>query len=296
MAIKLCYYINMTIDLKNKIKVLKDYFLKRPEVEMAFLFGSRAKGRETVESDIDIAVYFKPKTGRLEWEEKGEYENENQIWNEVEDILGITTDFVALNRAPSTLAFEILRTGTEIVVKNYFLYFKFLTLVSSEAIDFINTTKDYWLIKERSFSLTELDKQRLMKLVDFMEKELAEATGFKNDLDWKTYQHNSKERRNAERWVENIVNSSIDMAKILLASEKKKIADTYRDMLESLRLLAEFDPNMALKLGENTRIRNILAHEYLDIRFDRIRKFIDDAQPAYQYFLDFAKNILKNPE
>ena len=47
-------------------------------------------------------------------------------------------------------------------------------------------------------------------------------------------------------------------------------------------------------MADFTKLRNILAHEYLDIRFKQIKKFIDDAQPAYQYLLNFAKNLLKN--
>ncbi|MBF8277415.1 MAG: Polbeta protein [Candidatus Brocadiaceae bacterium] len=36
---------------------------------MAFLFGSYAKATAHRESDVDIAVYFRPKTKYLEWEE-----------------------------------------------------------------------------------------------------------------------------------------------------------------------------------------------------------------------------------
>lgn len=42
------------------IQALKEYFTKRDDVVMAFLFGSRAKGYARITSDWDIAIYFKP--------------------------------------------------------------------------------------------------------------------------------------------------------------------------------------------------------------------------------------------
>ena len=56
---------------EQKIERLKDYFDKRNDVVLAFLFGSHAKGAPYVHehSDWDIGVYFTPTTGRLEWED-----------------------------------------------------------------------------------------------------------------------------------------------------------------------------------------------------------------------------------
>jgi len=45
---------------EEKIKALKDYFARRNDVSMAFVFGSRAKNSAVKISDWDIAVYFKP--------------------------------------------------------------------------------------------------------------------------------------------------------------------------------------------------------------------------------------------
>jgi len=62
------------------LKNLKDYFEKRDDVLMAFLFGSYAKSMPHIESDIDIAVYFRTKSNRLEWEEFDiKYEGDNLV-------------------------------------------------------------------------------------------------------------------------------------------------------------------------------------------------------------------------
>jgi uncharacterized protein YutE (UPF0331/DUF86 family) len=95
-----------------------------------------------------------------------------------------------------------------------------------------------------------------------------------------------------ERWVENLVNCSIDIAKILLASEKKATPDTYREMLKNLALLPGFDEQIALKLSSFSKLRNILAHEYLDIRFNQIEKFLNEFEPAFMALLDFTRKFL----
>ena len=47
--------------LQEKIDQLRDYFLKRDDIILAFLFGSQAKGLTRPSSDWDVALYFKPR-------------------------------------------------------------------------------------------------------------------------------------------------------------------------------------------------------------------------------------------
>jgi len=148
----------MKEELAEKLKSLKEYFENRPDVEMAFIFGSRAKGQETSESDADVAVYFKPASGYLEFEKSVEYKDENKIWGDVEKILGISTDLVVLNRAPATIADSIIREGEPIIIKNQKIYLDFLLRATSDATDFREFVKDFWEIKQRSRSLSPQDK------------------------------------------------------------------------------------------------------------------------------------------
>ncbi len=136
-------------DRKRIISRLRDCFEKREEVSMAFLFGSWAKNQEGIESDIDIAVYFKSKTNILEWQNiDSYYETENQIWIETEKIVGMEVDLVVLNRAPATIADSALR-GIPIVIKDRNLYMDFLLRITSEAIDFREWVDGYWRLKEK---------------------------------------------------------------------------------------------------------------------------------------------------
>ncbi len=116
---------------------------------MAFLFGSYAKGRQISESDLDVAVYFRPESGELEWETNLDY-GEDSLWLDLDRVAGQNTDLVVLNRAPAGLASEILRTGIPLVIKDRNLYLRLLNLVSQAAEDFRTVTEDWWAIKERS--------------------------------------------------------------------------------------------------------------------------------------------------
>ena len=276
---------------KKKIKLLKAYFAKQPDIVMAFIFGSRAKGRATVESDFDIAVYFKPKTKELEWEGTADYANEDKIWLAAEKIAGGRVDLVVLNRAPATVAFAVIQEGEPLIIKDYALYLRFFLAISSAAEYFRDFTRDFWEIKQRSASLNEIDRERLIRTVDFLEAELADYPKFIG-LTQKAYESDAALRRNLERWAENIVNSSIDAAKIILASEKKKIPQTYREVLQELSLLKDFNPATAEKLAQFAKLRNILAHEYLDIRFNQLKKFVAESEPLYRELADFIKKAL----
>lgn len=135
-------------NLEKMIKALKGYFEKRDDVVMAFLFGSYARGISHRESDVDIAVYFRPKSGYLEWEEFDiKYEAEDTVWLDAERLLKRNVDLIILNRARSTIAQSAIN-GIPIIIKDRGLYLDFMLRVTSEAEDFRQTIEDYWRIKE----------------------------------------------------------------------------------------------------------------------------------------------------
>lgn len=131
------------------IKKLRDYFEKRDDILMAFLFGSWASNQEGIESDMDIAVYFRPKNNVLEWEKADlHYDSEREIWLGIERIVKREVDLLVLNRAAATIADSALR-GISIIVKDRNLYMDFLLKITSEAIDFREFIEAYWKLKEQ---------------------------------------------------------------------------------------------------------------------------------------------------
>jgi len=128
------------------ISKLKGYFLKRDDVEMAFLFGSYASGRVHEESDVDIAVYIKTQNG-IEVESQGSYDCENEIWCDVEKIAGREVDLLILNRASSSVCDVVVRRGIPIIIKKRSIFLWYLLVVSDLAEEFRNYIFDVWRIK-----------------------------------------------------------------------------------------------------------------------------------------------------
>ncbi|MBI3399222.1 MAG: nucleotidyltransferase domain-containing protein [Deltaproteobacteria bacterium] len=130
------------------IKLLQPYFEKRDDIIMAFLFGSWASDKGGMESDVDVAVYFKPKTGRLEWEDAdARYDGEAVLWREIEGLLGREVDLLVLNRAASGIA-ESAISGMPVIIKDRDLYMDFMMKVTSEAADYREFVMSYWKLKE----------------------------------------------------------------------------------------------------------------------------------------------------
>lgn len=87
----------------------------------------------------------------------------------------------------------------------------------------MNFLDDFLKIKELASSLSPEIKERLKRRYDFLKSELekiekVKKTGFEEFLE------NWERRRAIERGVKTIINALIDIAKIILAPEKKKSA------------------------------------------------------------------------
>ena len=270
------------------VQELKEYFKNQKNISMAFIFGSFAKGQHLPDSDIDIAVYFNPAGRAVEWEEDALYPEEDRIWRELENILNREVDLLVLNRAASTMASKVLKTGLPIFIKDRSLYWRFLLTINSVSADFKEFIQDYRRIRERSKSLNPEDKERLEALIDFLEEELEFYEEFR-ELSKSLYESDRGKKRNVEHWVEGIALCSIDIAEIVLASEKIRLPEKYKEILKSLSLLKDFDKNAAEKLGRLAGLRNMITHEYLDIRWQQIEVFIKTSRPLYQYLSNFIK-------
>jgi uncharacterized protein YutE (UPF0331/DUF86 family) len=133
---------------------------------------------------------------------------------------------------------------------------------------------------------------RLVKHLTFLEAELKDYEVFKT-LSWKEYNEDRGKRRNVERWIENIINSSIDIAKLILTSEDHSLPDTYKDIVKNLSLVPNFSEEGMEKLSRWVSLRNIISHEYLDIRWTSIQKFTSGSEPFYEEFLKKVQNYIK---
>ncbi|MDI6603385.1 MAG: DUF86 domain-containing protein [Patescibacteria group bacterium] len=276
----------------KKIKLLKNYFKKKPEVLMAFVFGSQAKSTQMKESDWDIGVYFKPKE-YLELESNvEEYGGEENIWSDLVDILQTdNVDLVVLNRAKSSVVYSAITTGMPLIIKDYKLYYDLLCKAGYEAMDWWQFVNEFYEISKQARSLGPEARARVRERLDFLKRQFQDIDQFR-ELTWDKYRYDTREQRNVERWVENLIMAAIDIAKIVLASDKHGIPQGYRDTLK-LFIAFYVDKKLADRFANFAKLRNIIAHEYLDIRWKQIKKFIDASDELYPKFIEKVDTLLK---
>jgi len=76
----------------------------------------------------------------------------------------------------------------------------------------------------------------------------------------------------------------------LLLVKKKFLKPTGKLCFVSIGFLEE---DTAKRFSRFAELRNILAHEYLDIKWDKITKFIEDAFKLFPHFIEKTKEFIK---
>jgi len=288
---KRCEDISKMDNLKDTIETLKEYFSKRKEVLMAFVFGSYAEGRQMAESDFDVAVYFTPKNGEGP-ESDIYYENESEVYSDISRIIHKEIDLVCMNYAPASLVSYVIKKGIPLVIKDRKLHLETYLKASTETEDFLEFSEDFYRIYKKARSLTAEQKERLLVRLQFLDSEIKETADYQM-VTFDDYREDKMKRRSIERWVENILNATIDIAKITLASEKRLMPRTYEEALLNFGSLAGLSEEEAIRISKFANLRNILAHEYLEILYGRIEKFIQEALPFYPKIIGFLENFVK---
>ncbi|MBC7324106.1 MAG: DUF86 domain-containing protein [Moorella sp. (in: Bacteria)] len=113
----------------------------------------------------------------------------------------------------------------------------------------------------------------IIRRLRFLATELEDLKAY-GEMDYFQYQSDRKSRRDVERIIENLINAALDIAKILIAGEDLEVPETYRQAFIRLGEAGIIDKELALALAEKARTRNILAHQYLDIKWELIKDFL----------------------
>lgn len=124
----------------------------------------------------------------------------------------------------------------------------------------------------------------IARRLDFIKIQLGDLKEFEK-IDWETYRSNRDIQRNVERLAENVSNASIDICKILLAGEDIEMPNSYREVILKLAEMKILTLGKVEKIADYANLRNILAHQYLDIKWDKIRSFIANALDDYNEFI-----------
>jgi uncharacterized protein YutE (UPF0331/DUF86 family) len=141
--------------------------------------------------------------------------------------------------------------------------------------------------------LKSSQKETILKRLSFAGMELDDLKEFQT-ITYETYHENRSVRRNVERIIENLINASNDIAKVILAGENVAIPETHREAYLELGAQGIIQADLAAKMADFSRIRNILAHQYLDIRWEMIKNFIESGMEILGVYFDSIDNLISN--
>ncbi len=111
--------------MNNLKKIVKDFFLTKDQVISVDLFGSYAKGTNTVDSDVDLAIFCDPqnmpsKMDILSWRQ------------ELSEYLEKQVDLICLNDASPIIGMQVAQNKISILLKNEDAYSLYIMNLFSE--------------------------------------------------------------------------------------------------------------------------------------------------------------------
>ena len=264
-----------------------------PHLIFGFLFGSAAAGRLRSDSDVDVALY-QASAGRLEIEAEREMEQEAAIQVALERAAQREVDLLNLNRASAAVCAAAVLTGRPVLMRDAAFSTRYFLAVTAAASDFLRTEREFRAIRARSRSLSALDRSRLQRILDFIDTELQDRGQFRG-VTLQRYQADRNLRRNLDRWVEMLINAALDAGKIVIAAERRPVPGTYGQILAELESVEHFS-DLAGRLRPLAALRNVLAHEYLELRFGRVARFADTGAAAIARLAGLAREWLRVQE
>ena len=122
--------------LEDKIKNLAAFFEGEKRVLVAYLFGSYARGLETPQSDVDIAVLLS------EIPEKA-LEYYLHLERRLAEVLENDVDLVFLNDAPPLLKYQVIKYGRLLFSRDERVRVMFEAKSLCEYLDFNRVLKRY---------------------------------------------------------------------------------------------------------------------------------------------------------
>jgi uncharacterized protein YutE (UPF0331/DUF86 family) len=142
--------------------------------------------------------------------------------------------------------------------------------------------------------LDATQRESILRRLEFIRLEVSDLEQFKG-MSRSDYETDRNRRRNLERLSENLVNAMLDIAKIVLAGEPVEIPETYREVLLQLGRIGLLDSGLAEGIAELARLRNVLAHQYLDIRWEMLTRFIKKGEGLTQGFVEAMEGKMNPP-
>ena len=141
--------------------------------------------------------------------------------------------------------------------------------------------------------LRQADRSKFIPHIEYLEKELSFLEIYEREIDWKVYQSQRSKRLEVERWIECLINAVLDISKMLVTIREEDLPETSREVLFRIGSHIFKMEEEVETFSELAKIRNTLAHRYLDMKWQDIKRFFQIAPNLYPPFLDYIKGEME---
>ena len=261
-----------------------------PPVVAAYLFGSHATGKVWAESDVDVALLFGETDASNRLEIIGRL-----VENLCQALGGIEVDVVSLDGVPTHFAYEILRTGKLAFCANPHERIQFEMGVFEKQTDeepWLQIGRRYLMRRAKTRQMLKrgkdmIDRGRVEHLVNYVQEML-------NRLQ-------SHQGKGFEEFAENF--QAVDASLYELQTMLEAISDIAMHVVtganlgspnsrpEAIEMLAKNEiipQDLAEKISQAVRMRNIIVHHYPRVN---LRTVYDVIQDGLGDIVDFCAEI-----
>lgn len=253
-------------------------------VLLAYLFGSYARDANQPISDIDIAVLLKD--NRLE--------KQAEVLCRIAKAFHVAEDkidIVDLSRADAHLKYNILREGVKLVDRGFEgELINEIVERYPEIRESLNMALKEWLKVD-----PKIDQAIVSRRLDEVLNNAAiirERYAHKS-VEW--ILSDSERTLALERAMERIIESMVDICRHIVSAKSLGLIETQAEYPLRLAQHQLMPEGLAQKVSELSRIRNILAHRYLEIDYAiLIARAQETAEQIVPYFADWIKKLLSS--
>lgn len=104
----------LIVEITAQCKKIVEFLSEQENIDLAYLFGSVAEGKEGLLSDVDLAVLLDESLGKKEM-----FDLQLRLISELTCILGTDkVDLIVMNGAPLSLNYEIIKANHPLLAKD----------------------------------------------------------------------------------------------------------------------------------------------------------------------------------
>jgi uncharacterized protein YutE (UPF0331/DUF86 family)/predicted nucleotidyltransferase len=268
-----------------------------PPVIAAYLFGSRATGKVWAESDVDVALLF------------GETDASNrlEIIGRVSEYLcqtldGVEVDVASLDGVPTHFAYEILRTGKLAFCANPHERIRFEMGVFEKQTDeepWLQIGRRYLMRRAKTRQMLKrgkdmIDRERVEHLVNYVQ-EMLNRLQSQSSKGFEEFADNFQAVDASLYELQTMLEAISDIAMHVVTGANLGSPNSRPEAIEMLAKNGIIPQDLAEKISQAVRMRNIIVHHYPRVNLRTVYDVIQDGLGDIVDFCAEIANYLDSP-